>query len=153
MRYEPVTEDVLEILKNVREKHFPELGGAEILCVFDTHKRKHGRKIVLADIKKASKFEKFLTIDDTGSQEGYNYIIRIDKKAWEIAGSEDRIRLIRHELRHTEVDNDAKEPWKLRAHTIEDFMSEIRLNEDNPKWARDLVGSVAAAYEMEKTGG
>jgi hypothetical protein len=148
-RYEPVTSDVENVLKDVREKYFPELGSAKILCVFDTHKRTKGSKVVLADIKKAGEFEKFLTMDEAGD-EGYDYIIRIDLKAWELGTSQDRIRLIRHELRHTLVDTDAKKPWKLREHSIEDFYSEIQLNSDNPRWSQELSGKVMSAYEENK---
>ena len=148
-RYEQVTSDVYEILKDVRENHFPELAGAEILCVFDTKKKQTGGKLCLASIKGTNDLQKFLTLDATGSEEGYDYIIRIDKKAWEIAETADKVRLIRHELRHTAVDHDKPKPWGTRGHSIEDFYTEIRLNEDNPRWAQELVGRVFSAYEGE----
>lgn len=146
-RYEQVTESVYEILKQVREEHFPELAGAEILCIFDTKKKKSKGKLALASIQGTNDLQKFLTIEDTGSEEGYDYILRIDKNAWEIAETIDKIRLIRHELRHTKVDNEAAKPWGTRGHSIEDFYTEIRLNEDNPRWAQELAGRVMAAYE------
>jgi len=149
MRYEPVTSDVKETVRNLINTTFPELGSAKILCVFDTQKRESKGRLILADIKKAGEFEKFLTMDEADN-EGYDYIMRIDLKAWSLGTNEDRTRLIRHELRHTLVDNDATKPWKLRGHSIEDFYSEIRLNEDNPRWAEDLSMKVISSYEMEK---
>jgi hypothetical protein len=148
-RYEPVTTDVEDVLRSVRNQWFPELGDAKILCIFDTKKKQSQGKLVLADIKKPSEFEKFLTMDDT-TGDTYDYIMRIDMKAWSLATSNDQTRLIRHELRHTFVDNDAKEPYKTRGHSIEDFYSEIRLNEDNPRWSEELAGKVHSAYEEEK---
>jgi hypothetical protein len=149
-RYEQVTEGVYEILKQVREEHFPELAGAEILCIFDTKKKKAKGKLALASIQSTNDLQKFLTLEDTGTEEGYDYILRIDKNAWEIAETADKIRLIRHELRHTKVDSEAAKPWGLRGHSIEDFYTEIRLNEDNPRWAQELAGRVMAAYEGDE---
>jgi hypothetical protein len=149
-RYEQVTEDVYEILKQVREEHFPELAGAEILCIFDTKKKKAKGKLALASIQGTNDLQKFLTLEDTGTEEGYDYILRIDKNAWEIAETMDKIRLIRHELRHTKVDHEAAKPWGIRGHSIEDFYTEIRLNEDNPRWAQELAGRVMVAYEGDE---
>ena len=148
-RYEQVTENVYDVLKEVRESNFPELGGAEILCIFDIKKKMTKGKLQLASISSTNDLQKFLTLDETGSETGYDYIIRIDKKVWQLATGSDRKRLIRHELRHTNVDADNAKPWKLRGHSIEDFYTEIRLNEDNPRWAQELVGRTLSAYEEE----
>lgn len=148
-RFTEVTQDVLDTLRQVREDFFPELGGAEILCIFDTKKKKSKGKIVLASISTTNDLQKFLTLEDTGTEEGYDYFLKIDKNAWESATPQDKIRLIRHELRHTLVDNESAKPWKLRGHSIEDFYTEIRLNEDNPRWAQELSARVENAYELE----
>jgi hypothetical protein len=149
-RYEPVTDDVKEVLKSVREDHFPELQGAEILCVFDTKKKVTKGKLELASISAVDEMKKFLTMDEAMNGEGYDYIIRIDKLAWHYATSENRVRLIRHELRHTNVATENMKPWKLRGHTIEDFQSEIRLNVDNVQWATDLAIMTLAAHEQNE---
>ncbi len=148
-RYEQVTEDVYNVLRDVKEDNFPELSGAEILCVFDTKKKITKGKLELASITTTNDLQKFLTLDETGTEEGYDYIMRIDKLAWECATIADRVRLIRHELRHTLVDTDATKPWKTRGHSIEDFYTEIRLNEDNPRWAQELVGRTMMKYEED----
>ena len=147
-RYEPVTDDVYVVLKSVREDKFPELQGAEILCVFDTKKKVTKGKLELANIASADDMKRFLTMDETGNGEGYDYIIRIDKLAWHHATEQNRVRLIRHELRHTHVETENHKPWKLRGHTIEDFHSEIRLNEDHVQWATDLALITLAAHEQ-----
>lgn len=147
MRYEPVTSDVNDTLNSVQREYFPELVNVKILCVFNTRKKESRGKLVLAEIWKPSEFEKYLTLDET-EDTGYDYIMAIDKKAWQIASNQDKIRLVRHELRHTFIKDNSKDPYRIRAHSIEDFYSEVRLNEDDPRWAQKLVGQVVSAYSV-----
>lgn len=146
MRYEPVTDDVKQTLKFCIENHFPELGGAGIMCIFDTKKRVSKGRTILAQIRKSNDIERYLTLDDSDFEDGLDYIVFIDKFAWELGDTEDRKRLIRHELRHTHVEIDTAKPFKLRGHTVEDFYEEIALNNDKPRWAEDLGFRVLAAY-------
>jgi hypothetical protein len=146
MRYDPVTQEVKDALKICIETYFPELGGAGIMLIFDTKKRVSKGRTILAQIRKANDVEKFLTLDDATFEDGPDYIIFIDKFAWELGTPADRMRLMRHELRHTHVENDAAKPFKLRGHTVEDFYEEIALNNDMPRWAEDLGLRVMAAY-------
>ena len=140
-RYEDVTADEYAVLKDVKERWFSELASAEIKLVFDTKKRVTGGKIVLARIKKPNDVEKFLCPDPV------DYIVFIDQNAWVLADPDDRVRLIRHELRHTDVDLDADKPFKLRGHTVEDFYREIDLNSDKPKWSGELAQLVQLKYD------
>jgi hypothetical protein len=39
---------------------------------------------------------------------------------------------------------------KLIGHEIEDFYAELKLNEDDPEWARKLSQIVVDVYEQEK---
>ena len=142
-RFEDVTQDEYLILNEIRARHFSELAGAEIKIVFDTKKRKSGGKIVLARIKKPSEVEKFLCTDPV------DYIIFLDQNAWALADSEDRVRLIRHELRHTDIDSDSSKPYKLRNHSVEDFYREIDLNHEKPRWAEELGLLTDMRYEEE----
>lgn len=149
-RYEDATEDAVDLVRIAVEAHFPELQGCNIKVLFDMKKRTSGGKIVLGRIKKANELEKHFTIEQTTNDEGFDYIVFLDKKAWELADEDDKVRLVRHELRHTHVDIDAASPYKLRGHTVEDFYSEIRLNQDNPRWAETLANRVVAAYEGDR---
>lgn len=142
-RYEDVTQDEYVILNEIRDRHFSELAGAEIKIVFDTKKRKSGGKIVLARIKKPSEVEKFLCAVPV------DYIIFLDQNAWTLADSEDKVRLLRHELRHTDVDSDSSKPYKLRNHSVEDFYREIDLNSEKPRWSEELGLLVDMKYEEE----
>ena len=146
MRYEDVPDNVYEAMNEVRNQWFPELRNANILIIFDTKKRVSKGKVVLASIKATSELQKYLTLNESGSIDGFDYFITLDKIAWDTADDTDRVRLLRHELRHTVVD-DSDKPFKLRGHSLEDFYSEIDLNTDNARWAEQLVVRVAAIYE------
>jgi hypothetical protein len=147
MKFEDVTQDVNDILEKCR---FPELSTAKILCIFSLKKKMRGGQLTLAWTKKANDFLRFLTFDDVTDGEGYDYFIFIDKKAWSLANEDDRIRLMRHELKHMDIDLEAKNPYKLRDHTVKDFYSEIEMNRDNPRWADSLATQTKIAYEEEK---
>lgn len=151
MRFEEAPEEAYEVMNNVRTQHFPELQGCNIKIIFDLKKKMSGGKIELASLKKPNELLRFFTLDEVGNDEGYDYVMRIDKKVWtEICTAEDKKRLVRHELKHSDVDFDANNPYKIRGHSIEDFHSEVNLNQDDPRWA-DRVGAAAfSSYEIER---
>jgi hypothetical protein len=80
--------------------------------------------------------------------DGVDYVLIVDKKAWELANDKDKVRLISHELRHVFVDENDRR--KLLPHDIEDFVTEVKLNADNPEWAFNLGALVADIYGQEK---
>ena len=149
MRFEECSEEVFKVMNEVIEKHFPELISCIIHPIFDLKKRIKGGNIVLASIQKPNEMLRFFTIDDSDTGEGYNYVIRIDKNAWDNIEEIDKKRLIRHELNHTLVDFDASDPYKIIPHDIEDFVVEIERNKDDVDWAK-RVGAVALSkYEED----
>ena len=151
IRYEEVTDDVRRLLDKVLVDHFGELKNAKIIVLFDLKKRVSGGLIVLGHIKKTNDLIRHLTREDASSAEGYDYIITIDKKGWETIDDRDRVRLLRHELRHTHFDIDATEnPYKLLDHSISDFYEEIELNKDDPKWRQRVATMLADIYEQQK---
>lgn len=151
MRFEDGSDLAHEIMQECITEHFPELQGCRIKIIFDLKKRMSGGKIVLGSLQKPNEMLRFFTIDEAGSREGYDYVMRLDKKAWDLMERIDQKRLIRHELKHTNVDLDSEtNPYKTRGHTIEDFYSEIRLNEDDPRWAERIAASTISAYEAER---
>jgi hypothetical protein len=150
MRFDDGSEEAYEIMHAVRERHFPELAGCNIKIIFDSKKRMTGGKIVLGSIQKPNELTRFFMIPESGTDEGFDYVVRLDKKCWDLIDPEDKKRLMRHELKHTSVDFDATTPYKIRGHTIEDFYSEITLNEDDPRWAERAAQSTLAAYEQER---
>src|SRR5208337_5209484 len=100
LRYEEVTEEAVKLLDEVEIKHFPELRNAKIIMLFDLKKRTSGGRVVLGRIMRTNDLLRHLTKDEAEAIEGYDYIITLDKQAWDVIQHEDRIRLLRHELRH-----------------------------------------------------
>ena len=151
MRFEEAPDELYEIMNEVREEKFPELSGCNIKVVFDLKKRMSGGKIVLGSLQKPNELLRFFTIDEVGNEEGYDYLMRIDKKAWtEIMTSDDKKRIVRHELKHSDVDFDSSNPYKVRGHSIEDFYSEIPLNADDPRWSERVGAATFSSYEIER---
>jgi len=146
-RYEECNESLVKVFLDVVEERFPIYQNLKFKLIFDLKKRIKAGKIVLASIELASPKIKFFSKDDV-AVEGYDYILIVDKKAWELANEDDQKRLISHELRHVFIDD--KGSPKIVGHEIEDFYAEIKLNEDDPEWGRKLTILVGSVYEQEK---
>lgn len=147
-RYEEADESLVEVFLRVLEISFPLYQNLNFKLIFDTKKRIKGGKIVLASLELASEKLKFFSKDNV-AVEGYDYILTVDQKAWELSSNgKNRERLIRHELRHAFIDEKGKP--KLIGHEIEDFYAEIEANKDDPEWARKLTTLVNDVYEQEK---
>jgi len=151
MRFESVDENVYEMLETVRSKYFPDLLNAKIKCLFDTKKRTKGGRVVLASIKKTNDLLKLLTAKEAKDNEGFTYLIFIDKVAWQNIENKDKIRLLRHELRHTSVSiDDEKDPYRIVDHDIQDFIEEVKLNSDDPGWAKRVASLTEDIYDQMK---
>ena len=151
LRYEDVTDDVADMLKEIRSTYFPELRNAKIKLLFDLKKRQAGGMLVLGRIMKTYDLLRHLTMDQVEAVEGYDYIIALDKLCWQTITDEDRARIIRHELRHTYFDIDAENtPYKLQNHTIADFYEEVETNKTDPRWRERVGRLVADIYEQQK---
>jgi len=115
--------------------------------MFDTKKRVNKGKLCLASVEIANDKVKYFTKHEV-EVGGYDYILIVDKKAWELANEKDKIRLISHELRHVFIDENDKH--KILPHDIEDFVIEVKLNEDDPDWGTKLCTLVTDIYDQEK---
>lgn len=147
MKYENVSEDVMKLYKNVKDEHFPELVNAKILILSCNKKRKHKGNIVLGSLTKLNDLVKFLT-KDIEPEEGFDYIMILDKYLIDACEQEDLIRVIRHELRHTFVDIESeKNPYKLVDHDFSDFKAEIEINAEDSRWAERAALIVDTCYE------
>jgi len=148
IRYEEVTEKALALANTVINQEFPLLENVKIKFLFDTKKRvSHGR-LVLGKCQKPNELVKHFTIDEAKDSDGYQYVITLDKLAFEHMEDVDRIRLLRHELRHVLVDLDDDGPvYRIAPHNIEDFVEEIELNGDDPDWARKVGENVKKLYK------
>lgn len=147
MRYEEANENFTEVFLNVLDEKFPGLIYLKYKLVFDSKKKVSKGRFVLADIAVASEKLKFFTKDNI-AVDGYDYILTVNRKAWDLASDVDKTRIISHEMRHVFVDE--KGNPKVIGHEIEDFYEEIKTNQDDPEWSRKLGQMVRDAYEQEK---
>lgn len=145
MKFDEVYDETYEIMKECIEEHMPELVNAKIKILFCLKKRTSGGKLVLGKMQKANNLIKYLTANEVGEDEGYDYVMTLDKVAYDLMEADDKKRLVRHELRHCFVDNDSEaNPYKIIGHDIEDFHEEIELNRENVNWA-NRCGTIAEA--------
>ncbi|MHB8110753.1 MAG: putative metallopeptidase [Syntrophorhabdaceae bacterium] len=151
LRYDEATDHVLDLLKEVRASEFPELVNAKIKVLFDLKKRKSGGLVVLARIMKTNDLMRHLTKDGIDMHNGYDYIVTLDKKCWENITDLDRIKILRHELRHTFFDIESEDnPYKLLNHSVSDFYEEVELNKNDPRWRERVATLTEDIYEQEK---
>ncbi len=146
-RYNDATEVEYAVLTEVRNQWFSHLMEARIRILFDLRKKTGGGKIVLARIYKTNDLIKHLTLTEQEA-EGTDYIVFLDKVCWDAIPQPDRIRLMRHELRHVIV-TEKKNPFALVGHDIEDFVSEVQLNQDDVGW-RQRVGDLTLTIYQQR---
>lgn len=146
-RYIDCDESLVEVFLDVLQERFPAYQNFSFKLVFDTKRRISAGKIVLANIETTSDKIKYFSRDNIAVN-GYDYIVIVDKKAWELASLVDKKRIISHELRHVFIDE--KGTPKIVGHEIEDFYAELKLNEDDPEWARKLSTIINDIYDQEK---
>jgi len=149
IRFEDATENVINMVDSVRATYYPDTNNARIRCLFDLRKRKHGGNLVLGRIQRANDLIRRLTVEERVNTEGANYILMLDKVAWECMTDVDRTRLIMHELNHIEVFPDKKNPWCLKDHDFSDFQEQVNRNQDDPGWARRIATVVEDIYSQE----
>jgi hypothetical protein len=146
-RYKDCDEGLVEVFLNVLEERFPLYQNFKFKLIFDSKKRVSKGKLVLASLELANDKIKFFSRDDV-ALEGYDYVLIVNEKAWQLANDKDKVRLISHEMRHAHIDE--KGDPKMVGHDIEDFYEEIKLNQDDPEWGRKLAILVKDVYEQEK---
>ena len=146
-RFTDINESVVEVFLETMEQRFPNLAQLKIKLVFDMKRRIKQGKICLATTELANDKIKYFSRDDV-AVEGYDVVIIIDMKAWELASPEDKKRIMSHELRHIFIDEQGK--VKLLPHDVSDFREEQKLNEDDPDWGFKLAVLLNDVYEQEK---
>jgi hypothetical protein len=142
-----------ELLNDLIAEVFPELVNAKFKIFFNLKKHVSQTKIVLAHIEMTDDLTRYLTISEFDMAEGADYCIFLDHVLWTtllVDRPDDKIRLMRHELRHTRVEPDSKRPYKISPHDIEDFVEEVKLNKDNPGWMSPIAQLLSAVYEQMK---
>jgi len=140
----------MEMFRRVKSQYFPELKNAKIKVLFDLKKRKSGGQVVIGRIVKANDLIRHLT-KNGNAEEGYDFIITLDKKCWDHITDEDRVKILRHEMRHTSYDLESEDnPYKLVDHSILDFYEEVEMNQSDPRWRERVAILTEDIYEQEK---
>ena len=150
-RYEDVTEDVKTVVARVIDTHFTDLANVKVKFLFDTKKATRNGRIALGKCQKPNELTKHFTIPEAKNDEGYQYVITLDKLAYNNMPDVDRIRLIRHELRHilaVRNDETGDVKCKIMPHNIDDFVEEVMLNDDDPEWAKRIGKMVGLLYKQ-----
>ena len=147
LRYEEGDDQVIKAFFDVIETEFPEYQSLTIKVLYDNKKRVKAGALILASIETPGEKLKFFSADNI-AVDGYDYILIMDKKSFELGTEQEIKNLICHELQHIDIDDEGK--CKLRGHEVEDFHAEIERNVDNPRWKDNLGDKVATAYEDEK---
>jgi len=152
LQFEEGPSDADDIVKELifsGDKFFSALAGAKIKTLFNLKKKLSLGRIILAEIRKTSEIQRYLTAETI--EYGYDFFIIIDKILWTrvITNRRDKIRLIRHELRHIDSNLGEFGKWGIRGHEIEDFHKEVESNKDKPRWAEELAILMSVMYEAE----
>ena len=151
IRFEDISNEVINLANNIQEELFPELINVKIKYLFDLKKRTSGGKIPLGRCQKTDELVKYFSVEEARDADGYQYIITLDKIAWDSIEEKDKIKLLRHELRHVLVfEKEEKTVYKIYPHNIEDFVEEIELNQDDPRWSLRIATLIADIYEQRE---
>jgi hypothetical protein len=92
IRFEDASEHAYELMNGLIKVHFEELVNCKILILMDLKQRMNGDKIVLGRMTKTNDLTRHLTIEESASDTGYDYIMYLDKVMWDSLGDSDRIR-------------------------------------------------------------
>jgi hypothetical protein len=130
------------------EKVFPNLSSYSFGLLYREKIKKSKGGVIMAEICQPSKLLSYFATNDNGNP--FDFLIIVDEMVWVCANDNDRVRLMRHELRHIVVSE--KGVAKLIGHDFQDFYSEVDLNADDPSWAQKLVEVTLAGYDQVKAG-
>lgn len=148
-RYIDAPKACTDLAESIISEHFPDLHSlsrSKIKILLDSKKKMSKGKLCLGSCQKPNEMVKHFTIPETKDAAGYQYIIPLDAIAWDVMNDVDKVRLLRHELRHVGVMDDDNPKPSINPHDLEDFCSEAILNVDDPDWARKVAKKVLAIY-------
>jgi hypothetical protein len=140
---------VYEHFLELMEKIFPELSGLSFGLLFREQIKKSRGNVTLAEVCKPSKLMSYYAVNDRGNP--FDFIMIFDEMAWACASDKDRVRIMRHELRHVRVND--KGAACLVTHDFQDFYVEVELNSDDPAWCQKLCEVTLAGYDQIKNDG
>lgn len=152
-RYEDIDQATLNIFEDVRQKWFGEFDEVMFKLIFDLELKKKGNKWIFAYIKSMNKLSRFFTAEEAQREDGYDFCIVLNKKLWDVLDEADKIRILRHELRHVEQKTMKKKTkYVTRDHTITDFYEDVDIESKaggDPRWAERLAIVLEALCDEE----
>jgi hypothetical protein len=130
------------------EKVFPNLSSYSFGLLYREKIKKSKGGVIMAEICQPTKLLSYFAKNDNGNP--FDFLIIVDEMVWVCANDNDRVRLMRHELRHINISE--KGVARLIGHDFQDFYTEVDLNADDPSWGQKLVEVTLAGYDQVKAG-
>ena len=140
---------VYQIFLEIIEEYFPALSSYSFGLLFRDKIKKSKGGVILAEICLPTKLLSYYAKNEQGNP--FDFLIIFDEMAWACGKIPDRVKIMRHELRHILITEKGK--ISMVGHDFEDFYKEVELNVDDPSWGSNLVKVVVAAYGQIKEGG
>ena len=144
-KYADCNSSVSKIYESVLDKYFkndPCIKDANVRFIYYSKLRRSRGKEVYAFVKKPSDFESYL--DSRTAGEPSNYFMFIDYYLWNNLPDEYKERLMRHEVRHFDIDfnKDGDMVFGLKDHDFADFEVDMDIESKpggDPKWHSTLA--------------
>jgi hypothetical protein len=140
---------VYQVFLEIIEEYFPALSSFSFGLLFREKLKKSKGGVILAEVCLPSKLLSYYAKNDEGNP--FDFLVIFDEMAWACGKIPDRVKIMRHELRHIFISEKGK-PMMV-GHDFEDFHAEVELNIDDPSWGSNLVEVIVAAYGQIKGGG
>lgn len=148
-KFEEVTSDVVKMMDEIIKNDFPTIVNARIKPLFTLTKKSSKGQLIVGQMVKATPILNYLTSSNNSGDDGYNYIMFLDEKVFQALDIQDKRRIIRHELNHINIDLDAKDPYKICNHDLEDFYKEMEYNKDDMRWKERVAAIAESIYAKE----
>jgi hypothetical protein len=140
---------VYQVFLEIIEEYFPALSSFSFGLLFREKLKKSRGGVILAEVCLPSKLLSYYAKNEEGNP--YDFLVIFDEMAWACGKIPDRVKIMRHELRHIFISEKGK-PMMI-GHDFEDFYKEVELNIDDPSWGSNLAEVIVAAYKQIKDGG
>lgn len=148
LRYEPVSNDVVNFCEEVKNDNFEYLHNATILYVFDNKKKASKGRICIARIKTLNEELKFYAMNNEFG-DTFDYAMFIDKQVWNVIKEIDRKRIIYHEFCHCDVNSEKTNVYGLKDHEIQGFYDEAIYNADDKHWHERVSVIAESVHDPE----
>ena len=136
----PVTEEVLEMVREIVEEHEPQLAELSLAVLFWKNSPQKGSKLVLGQTKKVTKEYQALGFD-------HDFIIFLSMPQFYAMNEQQQRALIHHELLHCGYDDEDEKAY-IVPHDFEEFDKIIKLYGFWWPMAERTVEAVQAALPM-----